>query len=263
MKSMRLVASFIRASLQQDLAYRSNFLIGLLHSLLNLAVGFLGVYVLFSQVHSLQGWNFAGALAILGVYLVVSALRGLFIGPSLDALVGIEGEVLLGKFDYTLLRPVNTQFLASLRHWRLFALIDLSLGVGVLVSALVSSGQELSIGRMLVFMAALLAGVVTLYAILLAFTALVFWSPGMMFTWIFDGIFQMARYPVGIYPGWLRLVLTWIVPVGVVTTIPAEALMGGLSLKVMLAALGLAVAAVIGASALFRGALRRYASASS
>jgi ABC-2 type transport system permease protein len=263
MKSLRLIASFVRASLQQDLAYRSNFLIGLLHSLLNLAVGFLGVYVLFGQVDSLQGWDFAGALAILGVYLTVSALRGLFIGPSLDALVGIEGEVLLGKFDYTLLRPVNTQFLASLRHWRLFALIDLAFGMGVLVTALAGSGQELSATRLVVFAAALLAGVVTLYAILLAFTALVFWSPGMMFTWIFDGIFQMARYPVGIYPGWLRLVLTWIVPVGVVTTIPAQALMGGLSPAVLLASLGLAVAAVLGASVLFRRALRRYASASS
>jgi hypothetical protein len=57
-------------------------------------------------------------------------------------------------------------------------------------------------------------GVTILYAILLAFTGLVFWSPGFLFTWVFDGVFQMARYPVGLYPGWLRLALTWVVPVG-------------------------------------------------
>ena len=51
----------------------------------------------------------------------------------------------------------------------------------------------------------------------------------MLFTWVFDGLFQMARYPVGMYPGWLRLVLTWIVPVGVITTVPAQALTGALS----------------------------------
>ena len=36
----------------------------------------------------------------------------------------------------------------------------------------------------------------------------------------------MGRYPVGLYPGWLRLVMTWIVPVGVMTTVPAQALTG-------------------------------------
>ena len=38
---------------------------------------------------------------------------------------------------------------------------------------------------------------------------------------------QMARYPVGVYPGWLRMVLTWIIPVGLMTTLPAQALTAG------------------------------------
>jgi ABC-type uncharacterized transport system permease subunit len=53
---------------------------------------------------------------------------------------------------------------------------------------------------------------------LLALASLIFWSPGFLFTWIFDGIFQMARYLVCIYPAWLRLVLTWIVPVRAMAT---------------------------------------------
>jgi ABC-type uncharacterized transport system permease subunit len=43
------------------------------------------------------------------------------------------------------------------------------------------------------------------YAILLALIGLVFWSPGFPFTWVFNGVFQMARYPAGLYPagrGW-------------------------------------------------------------
>ena len=102
-----------------------------------------------------------------------------------------------------------------------------------------------------------------MYAILLIFAALVFWSPGVLFTWVFDGLFQMARYPLGMYPGWLRLVLTWIVPVGVITTIPVEALTGSLSPQRLVASLGLALLLTLGASILFRLGLRRYASASS
>ena len=47
----------------------------------------------------------------------------------------------------------------------------------------------------------LVAGAITLYSILLAFSALVLWNPGFLFTWLFDGLFQMVRYPVGLYSG--------------------------------------------------------------
>lgn len=263
MRYLRLISYFIGASAQQELAYRVNFLIGLLHTFLNLGTGVLSLVVIFSQVETIRGWNFPSTLALLGVYLVLSALRGLFLGPSLDAMAGMDGEVWSGRLDFTLLRPVDLQFLASFRYWRLFALVDLALGLGVLGTAIAQPGLVLTAGRVVAFAAALCAGVAILYAILLVFTALVFWSPGFLFTWVFDGIFQMARYPVGLYPGWLRLVLTWIVPVGVMTTIPAQALTGQITVGVLLASLVLATVLVAAASGLFRLGLRRYASASS
>lgn len=263
MHALRLIGHFMRTSFQEEAASQANFWISLLHSLLNLGTGVLGIVVLFGQVEIVHGWTFAGTLALLGVYLVASALRSLFIGPSLEALAGMDGEVWSGKLDFTLLYPVDTQFLASLHKWRLFALFDLLLGLGMLGAALSQMAQPLTLAGLAAFLLALGAGIAILYAILLAFTALVFWSPGVLFTWIFDGVFQMARYPLGLYPGWLRLVLTWIVPVGVITTLPAQALTGTLSPGGLAGSLALAVALVCAASLLFRLALRRYASASS
>jgi ABC-2 type transport system permease protein len=97
----------------------------------------------------------------------------------------------------------------------MFALIDLLLGIGVLATAVVKLGVAIPLAKVLLFLLLLVIGLVTLYAILLIFAALIFWSPGVLFTWVFDGLFQMARYPTNLYPGWLRMVLTWIVPVGV------------------------------------------------
>ena len=263
MRYLRLVGQFLRASVLEAAAYRANFFINLLHSLLNLATGVLGIAVLFGQVETVQGWTFAGTLALLGIYLTLGALRNLFIGPSLEALGGMDGEVWNGTFDFTLLRPVNTQFLASFRRWQPFAALDLVLGAGVLGVATAQLSQALTAAHLAAFLLALGAGVATLYAILLIFTALVFWSPGFLFTWVFDSLFQMARYPVGLYPGWLRLVLTWIVPVGVITTFPAEALTGTLSPAALAGSLLLALVLLGAASAFFRLAVRRYASASS
>jgi ABC-2 type transport system permease protein len=238
-------------------------LISLLHSLLNLGTGVLSIVVLFGQVEAIHGWNMSSTLALLGVYLTLSALRGLFIGPSLDALAGMDGEMWTGTFDFTLLRPVNTQFLASFRRWRPLALIDLALGLGVLTTAAIRLRHSLTLAHAATFCATLFAGVMILYAVLLAFTALIFWSPGFLFTWLFDAIFQMGRYPVGLYPNWLRLVLTWIVPIGVMTTIPAQALTGHLPASKLAGSLALAAGLFVAASALFHIGLRRYSSASS
>lgn len=263
MKYFRLIAQFIRASIMEEASYRLNFWINLLHSLLNLTTGVLGVYVLFAQIENLNGWSFPDTLAVLGVYLTVQALRDLFIGPSLDALSGMDGEVWSGNLDFTLIRPVNLQFLASFRRWRVFALFDLLLGLGVLVCAVVKMNEALILPNIGLFLLTLIAGVGILYAILLTFSALVFWSPGVMFTWLFDGIFQLARYPLGLYPGWVRLVLTWIIPVGIITTIPAQALTGSLSRGQLAAALSAAGVLILLTSFFFKIALRRYASASS
>lgn len=88
---LRLIRAFAGASTQNELAYQANFWISLLHSLLNLATGVLGLAVLFGQIEVINGWDFAGTLALLGTYLVIGALRGLFIGPSLEEMAGMDG----------------------------------------------------------------------------------------------------------------------------------------------------------------------------
>jgi ABC-2 type transport system permease protein len=263
MRYLRLIGLFIRAAVQQEMAYRVNFWIHLLHSSLNLFTAVIGLRVLFGQVQAVRGWDFPATLALLGIYLTVSALRQVCLGPSLDSLAGMDGEMWTGRFDFTLLRPVDIQFLASFRQWQPFALLDLSFGLAVIAYALTAAGASLTPERVLLFTLAMAAGVALVYAVLLAFSALVFWSPGLLFTWVFDAIFQLARYPVGIYPPWLRMLLTWAVPVGLITTLPAEALTGRADPLMIAASLGIAAAAVTAASLLFRTGARRYASASS
>jgi ABC-2 type transport system permease protein len=263
MRYLRLVGRFVSVAFQDVMAYRLNFWIRLLRSVLNLVTGVLGVVVLYGQVETIRGWDRPAALSLLGVYLVLNALYYLFIGPSLESLAGMDGEVWTGKFDFTLLRPIDVQFLASVRYWRPTALLDLAFGLGVLGTAIAQLGSAITFERVGLFLLTLLAGIAILYAILLAMTALVLWSPGFLFTWLFSALFQMARYPTGLYPGWLRLILTWVVPVGVMTTIPAQALAGTLSTGSLIGALVLAVGLFLGASLLFRLGLRRYASASS
>ncbi len=260
---LRLITSFIRVSAQEELAYRSNLFVSLLNSLLNLGTGVLGIVILFNQIKAINGWNFIETLALLGVYLTLNALRGLFIGPSLDALAGLDGDIWQGRFDFTLLRPVNAQFLSSFRRWRLLSCFDLLLGIGVLIVAIFPLIHTLTLYHVVSFLITLCISILVLYSILITFAALIFWSPGFLFTWVFDGIFQIARYPIGLYPNWLQFTLTWLIPIGIMTTIPAQAINGHLPLSVLIGSVLASLILLIASSTLFQIGLRRYASASS
>ena len=68
-------------------------------------------------------------------------------------------------------------------------------------------------------------GAVLLYCFWLVLATGSFWVVRMWFLpELFDGVFQTGRWPVGIYPGWLRYSITFLVPIAFAVTVPAEAL---------------------------------------
>ena len=80
---------------------------------------------------------------------------------------------------------------------------------------------------------------------------------------IFQSMYEAGRWPVSIYPGWLRFALTFIVPVAFAVTVPAQALAGRLDVAGPRRARGCFAAALFTAARLFwQAGLRRYQGAS-
>lgn len=75
--------------------------------------------------------------------------------------------------------------------------------------------------------------------------------------------FDTARFPVSVYKGFLRIILMYMFPIGMMTTLPASALTQGVSWLQMGIALLLAGVFVGLTRWLWRAALRSYTSASS
>jgi ABC-2 type transport system permease protein len=263
MHLLRLLWVFLRVSVLNELAYRGELFAHLLYSLLNFVTSVVSLVILFQQIQRIHGWTLASTLALLGVYLILSGLRELVFGPSFNDLAGLDGQIWTGRFDFTLLCPVSVQFMVSVRYWNVYAVLDLAFGGGVLGVAIGMLHRAFTVWEVVAFVLALVVSVGALYAVLLLFTALVFWSPGFLFTWLFDALFQMARYPIDVYPFWVRFLLTWLVPVGIMTTVPAQVLAGEVSATFLLVVAVVVMVMVVGASVVFRVGLRRYASASS
>ena len=113
------------------------------------------------------------------------------------------------------------------------------------------------------FAAALAAGGVIVYSFWLILATLSFWFVRVEnILVIFQSMYEAGRWPVSLYPRWLRFALTFLVPVAFATTVPAQALTGRLTWRTLLGAAG-SPRFLLRLAPLLAGGIRRYSGASS
>ena len=109
----------------------------------------------------------------------------------------------------------------------------------------------------------LLVGALLLYCFWLILATGAFWVVNMWFlSELFEGMYQTGRWPIGVYPGWLRYSMTYLVPVGFAVTVPAQAITHRLHWSTVVAALVFAVALTAFTRWFWQFGLRRYSGAS-
>ena len=260
MRLLRLFAVFFRVSLLNEAAYRVNFFVQLFQSLLELGTALAGLAVVFSYTSSLGGWTPDEMLALVGVFFLVGGIIALIIQPGMSALIDAVRD---GTLDFTLTKPEDAQLLVSIQRVAVWSLIDLLMGLGVLAAALVRLGERIGPGQVLGFLGMLAAGSVIVYSFWLILASLSFWFVRVEnLLEIFRSMYEAGRWPISLYPGWLRFALTFVVPVAFATTIPAEALTGRLGAATLLGSVAAALALFLLARLILRLGLRRYSGAS-
>jgi ABC-2 type transport system permease protein len=75
-------------------------------------------------------------------------------------------------------------------------------------------------------------------------------------------MYEAGRWPITLYPPWLRFTLSFIVPVAFVTTVPVEALTGRLSPQTLVLAGLMAVVLLVISRLVWMRGLRQYSGAS-
>ena len=115
----------------------------------------------------------------------------------------------------------------------------------------------------LAFAIALVLGALMIYCFWLILTTAAFWIVRIdEIHELFEGVYQSGRWPVTIYPGWLRISLTFLVPIAFAVTVPAQALTSRLTPETLALAAGFAVGLMLVTRWFFRFGLRHYSGAS-
>jgi len=80
---------------------------------------------------------------------------------------------------------------------------------------------------------------------------------------LLQALLDAGRYPVSVYPPWLQIIVTFIIPIAIATTIPVRALRQELGQSQVFMFLGIAIASFLVASQIWRFGLKKYSGASS
>jgi len=259
-RALRLLAVFYRTSIQTDMEYRADFFARILASILGLITTIGSLAIAFQYTPDLKGWTLPQALVLLAMYYVMDGLIEMFIAPNMRE---IMNQVREGTLDFVLLKPVSAQFMATFRTINVWRAANLVVGTGLAIYTIQRLALQIGAPQALAFAGSVLAGLCVIYSFWLVLVTLTFWVVRLenieQIVW---QAFEAGRYPVEIYPAWLRMTLTYVVPVMFIITVPAQALTGRVDPTFSLVALAVALVSVLASSAFWRFGLRHYTGAS-
>ena len=258
--AFRLLAAFWRLNVAEELQYRANFVASVLGTVFYMATALLTLALFFHHTTALGGWDYWEIVVLLGVF---NALTGVIEAVLRPGIGQLAGEVRTGELDLVLVKPVDAQGFVSFRRLDIWRFTDVVLGLALAGYALARLGRVPSALQLAAFVLTLAAAAVVVYAIWVLLMSLAFWFVSVEnIAVLFDAVYEGARYPASAYPGALRFLFVYLIPIAWTTTIPASALTGRLRPGIALVAVLVAAVAFWLTRLLWRTALKRYAGAS-
>lgn len=258
---LALLGVQLRASASVAMQYRLDFLIGG-----GLAVFWMGwslvpLLVVFGHRDAVAGWSFAEALVVLGWFTLMKGVLEGAVNPSLAAVVE---HIRQGTLDFVLLKPADAQFLVSTARFELWRVLDPLGALAIFAVAFHRLGRLPAPGHVAAALLLLACAAWTLYSLWILVISAAFYVVKVdNLSFLFSSIFDAARWPASVFRGAWRVLFTAVVPLALMTTWPALALLGRLDLRTAAAAvLGAAASSAVARFAWLRS-IARYTSASS
>ena len=261
MHIFRLLATFLKINIQQDLAYRADALVNMVLSLMWLGWELISLSIIFSNTDELGGWGPGALIALLGVWRLVNVLMTTIVWPNTEK---FNTGVREGSLDYTFLQPVNSQLLVSITRIVVWRVWDVFLAIGLIIVGINMSGSITTPANIIIFLGLTASGTAVIYSLWVVLISLTFW-----FTkfdnnvTIMQALMDAGRYPAQVYPFWLRTIITFVIPIAIATTVPLQALRGELIWWQVIAFFLAGGLAIFLSSRIWRAGVRRYSGASS
>ncbi len=232
---LQVFLTFARNSLVRDMMFRANFLMEVVSSV-SWSVMNIGFYwLIFEHANSIgqgTGWGRSEFFIFMGTTWIINSLIQAFFMPNSEEFSEL---IRTGGLDFALLKPIDTQFLISLRKMNWPSLINFVVGIVLIglslreMSSRAENPWQFEPVMLLLYPLYILCGVAILYSVMICLAATSVWmgrNQNLYDFWFY--ITNFSRYPMEIYKqGWgrpLYYTFTFVIPVLLVVNIPARLL---------------------------------------
>lgn len=246
-------------SVQTSFASRLGAILFILGKVVRFSFFFFLLVLVIGKTEALVGYNLSQVIFFFLTFNLVDILAQALFREAYR----FRGLVTSGDLDLVLVKPVHPLLRVLLGGVDILDIITL---VPLLVLIIYYAGQ---LGSLNFFTAGLyLLLVINAFLLATAFHIAAL-AVGVLTTavdhtmWIYRDFTSMGRIPVDFYSGFIRQFLTFVIPVGVMMTFPAKALMGLLTGPLIFYSLFLGVILFWVSLRFWNWSLRRYSSASS
>ena len=264
LRYLRLYLYFLRFSFSKAMEFRFDFFFRIGMDTLWYVVQFVFFEVIYLHTPMFGGLTQDQMLVFLAALFMTDALHMTFFSNNMWFLPFLVNK---GDLDYYLVRPVSPLFFLTLREFAANSFLNLLMTFGFAAWAIGRYPGELEPMALLAFLPLLAVGLYIHVLLDLLSTIPVFWlHSGMGLREVHFSLGQSMNRPDRIYRGWVRRVLTTVVPYAAIVSFPVNGLFADSAGALLEIAAYLAVLAVVFTVVtlwLWRRGLRAYASASS
>lgn len=257
----RIWLASIRYSLVRAMMFRGDFIMWALVELFWMSVNVLLVGIIYSHTDSIAGWSQYEMLLLVGTTLLVQRLLMAFFWSNLFEM---GRNVRSGHFDFFLAQPGSPLFMVSTRKFDLDGFINVPVAIAIVVYAAKQLGLDPGAGQLAAYALFILCGLALHYATLLAIISMVFWLQSAKgIEGGYFGLTEFSRLPREALRGVANVVFVYLLPVIIVSNVPARVLIHGVEPIYAVWMVGATLLWLAIAIRIFHAGLRRYASASS
>lgn len=255
----------LKLEIQKQMEYPSFLFTWLIANPVHFVLGLVSIQIVIANFGSLGGWSFNQVAFLYGIASMSHALSMVLFIQTWD----IQYLVTEGEFDRLLLRPLNIFFQFSVLEFNLVGFTDLIPAVCILLYGCSVVGFDPTFINVIKMIAAIFGATLIRGAVYLATCSIAFWTKRSPFVDLDNKvIYYTSMYPMSIYPMYLQMAFTYLIPLGFISFYPASELLQkntGIPLpdNLCLVALLVGIGVYLVGYAIFKKGLSRYESSGS
>lgn len=209
---------------KNQFAYRLQALIYWIYFALNTLVTYIFITVIYGVSMGIPGWSYAQMLLLSASAIILVGLVNVIVD-----IPGMSQTLMSGGFDVMLARPVSS-LMTAFSNFNSAGYAS-SVAGGIILFSYAASLLNLGIFQLAIFVPLFLIGViiVALFITMLLLCSYRLFRGGTAINWLFNTLGSVSKYPLSIYGVFGSLIFTFIIPLGLATYYPVEAITGKLS----------------------------------